>query len=167
MKNVDVIQAKLFYHRDEISSLVKKWKLQQKRIIFTNGCFDIMHAGHIDYLSKAADLGDILVVGLNSDSSVQQLKGDNRPINNQNSRMRVLASLFFINAVVIFDEATPYKLIEAIKPNILVKGGDYTDKEVVGFDLVQASGGEIVILDLVPGYSTSLIEQKIIEKFQR
>lgn len=167
MKNINKIQSKLFYNGDKIVSVVKKWKLQQKRIIFTNGCFDIIHAGHINYLSKAADLGDILIVGLNSDNSVRKLKGSNRPINDQNSRINVLSSMFFIDAVVIFDETTPYKLIENIEPHILVKGGDYKENEVVGYDLVTKNGGKVVILDLIPGYSTSLIEQKIIEQFQR
>lgn len=137
------------------------WKFHQKKIVFTNGCFDILHAGHIDYLSKAADLGHILVIGLNTDSSVQRLKGPQRPINNQQARATVLASLFFVSAVILFDEDTPYELIKTIQPDILVKGSDYNAEDIVGYDIVTAKGGKVVTLDFLTGYSTSSIIEKL------
>lgn len=167
MTNLEKIQSKLYYHRNELVPMLTTWKHAQKKIVFTNGCFDLMHAGHIDYLAKAADLGDIFIVGLNSDSSVSALKGPHRPITNQKSRMQVLASFFFIDAVVIFDEYTPYELIQTVVPHVLVKGGDYKAEEVVGNDIVTKNGGKTIILDFVPGYSTSLIEKKIVEQFQK
>lgn len=167
MTNIEKIQSKLYHNRNELVPMLQEWKTAQKKIVFTNGCFDLMHAGHVDYLSKAADLGDILIVGLNSDSSVSRLKGPHRPITNEKSRMQVLASFFFIDAVVIFDEHTPYELIQMIVPNVLVKGGDYKSEDVVGNDVVTKNGGKTIILDFVPGYSTSLIEKKIVEQFQK
>ncbi len=159
------------YHKvleDKIISgniLVKRlnlWHLFGKKIVFTNGCFDILHQGHIDYLSKARDLGDALVVGLNSDSSVKRLnKSPERPINTGQSRAIILASLLFVDAVVLFDEDTPYELIEIVQPNVLVKGADYKPEEIVGVDIVKAKGGEIVTIELTQGFSTTALIQKI------
>ncbi|MCX6271015.1 MAG: D-glycero-beta-D-manno-heptose 1-phosphate adenylyltransferase [Bacteroidetes bacterium] len=141
---------------------VAVWRFLGKKIVFTNGCFDILHLGHIDYLAKAADLGDILVLGLNSDASVYRLKGKGRPITGENSRAMVMASLSFVSAVVLFEEDTPFNLINMVKPDILVKGGDYHPEEVVGAGIVQSIGGKVVILPFIPGYSTTAIEEKIL-----
>lgn len=122
-----------------------------------------MHRGHIDYLSKAADLGDILIIGLNTDDSVSRLKGNNRPIIDQESRAMLLASLFFVSAVVYFDEDTPYELIKSIQPDVLVKGADYEVHEIVGHDIVLNKGGKVETLEFLPGFSTSAIEKKIRE----
>ncbi|MDD4141572.1 MAG: D-glycero-beta-D-manno-heptose 1-phosphate adenylyltransferase [Bacteroidales bacterium] len=131
--------------------------LKGKKVVFTNGCFDILHVGHVEYLSKAKTLGEVLVVGLNSDASVKRLKGDDRPINNQNARATVLLALRCVDYVVFFDEDTPQKLIEAINPDVLVKGGDYRREDIVGADFVENNGGKVVIVPLVKGYSTTNI----------
>lgn len=141
--------------------LVDEWKKQGLKVVFTNGCFDILHLGHVDYLEKARGLGDRLVLGLNTDSSVSRFKGPSRPIQDQHSRARVLASLQFIDLVVFFDEDTPQQLISALVPNILVKGSDYLAENIVGADVVKRAGGEVKTLDFVPGYSTSRIIEKI------
>jgi rfaE bifunctional protein nucleotidyltransferase chain/domain len=133
-----------------------------QKIVFTNGCFDVLHRGHIEYLNKAADMGDILIVGLNSDESVRRLKGEGRPVQDQESRALILASLSCVNYVVIFEEDTPLKLIELVQPDILVKGGDYTEVEkIVGYDVVKRRGGEVVTVPFVEGYSTTQLLQKI------
>ena len=131
-----------------------------RNVVFTNGCFDIIHAGHIDYLSKARNLGDVLVVGLNSDESVRRLKGPQRPINDVDARSKVLASLFFVDYVIVFEEDTPLYLIKSVRPDILVKGGDYTRDTVVGADFVESYGGKVVILPFIKGYSTTSIINK-------
>lgn len=136
-------------------------KYTNSKIIFTNGCFDILHLGHIEYLAKSKDLGDLLIVGLNSDKSVKKLKGEKRPINNQDMRSIILASLSFVDIVIIFDEDTPEKLIHMIKPGVLVKGGDYNIESVVGGKFVKSYGGDIKIINFVNGYSTSLIINKM------
>jgi D-beta-D-heptose 7-phosphate kinase / D-beta-D-heptose 1-phosphate adenosyltransferase len=142
----------------EISHIVSELKKKKKKIIFTNGCFDILHIGHIKYLEEAKSFGDILILGLNSDASVKRLKGDNRPINIQNDRAYILASIEAVDFVVIFDEDTPFDLIKLINPDVLVKGGDYADKEVVGHDLVK----ELKLVKFIDGKSTS----KNIERIQ-
>ena len=130
-----------------------------KKIVFTNGCFDILHRGHIEYLSMARDLGVVLIIGLNTDDSVKRIKGEGRPVQDETSRALILASLRFVEAIILFDEDTPYDLISMIKPDVLVKGGDYTEETIVGADIVKANGGEVVTIPLVEGYSTSgLIE---------
>lgn len=144
-----------------LSQLLAYWQFKEFRIVFTNGCFDIIHLGHIDYLSKAADLGDKLIIGLNTDASTRRLKGPTRPINDEHSRAMILASLSFVDAVVFFDEDTPYELIKTIQPDILVKGADYKPEDIVGYDIVMAKGGSVETLEYLPGYSTSLIERKI------
>lgn len=130
-------------------------------VVFTNGCFDLIHQGHVDYLSRARDLGNLLIVGLNSDASVKRLKGDGRPISNETSRARVLASFSFVDYVVVFDEDTPLRLIEAIVPDILVKGGDYSRDTVVGADFVEQNGGRLELLSLVQGESTTRLVERM------
>ncbi len=141
--------------------IVENWKARGERVVFTNGCFDILHLGHVDYLEKARALGDRLVLGLNTDASVSRFKGPSRPIQDQWSRARVLSSLQFIDLVVFFDEDTPFQLISALLPNVLVKGSDYLAENIVGADVVKQAGGEVKTLDFVPGYSTSKIVEKI------
>lgn len=145
-------------------------KSQNKKIVFTNGCFDILHKGHVQYLSLAADLGDVLVIGLNSDASVKrQGKGEDRPVNNSDARALILAGLGFVNFVVEFDNNTPLNLIEAIVPDVLVKGGDYDPQEtnpnskkyIVGRDIVLKNNGRVEVIDLVQGFSTTSIIQKL------
>ena len=147
----------------EAKDLTDLWRQQGKTIVFTNGCFDLLHKGHIDYLGKARDLGDVLLVGLNSDRSVTKLKGSNRPLQDESSRLALMASLQFVDLVVVFDEDTPIELIEATNPDILVKGGDYTVETVVGAELVKSKGGRVEIIPFLDGYSTSAIEAKIIQ----
>ena len=130
-------------------------RLKNKKIVFTNGCFDILHPGHIHILSKAKSLGDTLVVGLNSDLSVKKLKGDKRPLVSEDDRSRVLLSLRFVDYVIIFNELTPLKVIKKIKPDYLVKGGDYNENDIVGSDFVKASGGQVEIIKFLDGYSSS------------
>lgn len=163
MNHSQIIESKI----TSLESLQRKlafWRFREKKIVFTNGCFDLLHLGHIDYLAKAASLGNVLIVGLNSDRSVSAIKGPLRPLNDENSRLHIMASLFFVDAVVVFDEPTPYELIKAVQPDILVKGGDYKKEEIVGYDIVTARGGEVITIDLVPGYSTTNIEKKILGK---
>ena len=153
--------------RDKIVSLesgilkVALWKQAGLRIVFTNGCFDILHLGHIDYLEKARLEGDRLILGLNTDASIRKIKGPGRPIVNENARARVLASMYFVDLIVPFDEETPLMLIESLNPDILVKGKDYDIKNIVGADFVLKNGGSVRTIDLVEGYSTSAIIEKI------
>lgn len=141
---------------------LKSFRDGGKTIVFTNGCFDILHAGHVDYLSQARDLGDCLVVGLNTDASVRRLeKAPGRPVNPQNARACVLAALGCVDVVVFFDESTPLDLITLVQPDVLVKGGDYTIDTIVGADLVSKRGGRVVTIPLLPGYSTTSIIQKL------
>jgi rfaE bifunctional protein nucleotidyltransferase chain/domain len=146
---------------EQIRPLLSIWRFQDRKIVFTNGCFDLLHLGHVDYLAKAANLGNKLVIGLNSDASTSVLKGPSRPITNQTSRAHLLASLFFVDAVVLFSDSTPYELIKAIKPDILVKGADYTIDKIVGSDVVLQNGGEVKTIEYLAGYSTTAIEEKI------
>jgi rfaE bifunctional protein nucleotidyltransferase chain/domain len=138
------------------------WRFFGKKIVFTNGCFDILHQGHVDYLSKARDLGDILVVGVNSDASVKRLnKSPERPINTEQTRAFILASSMLIDLVVVFDEDTPLELIKTVQPDVLVKGADWKPEEIVGADIVKAKGGEVVTIELTQGFSTTSLIQKI------
>jgi D-glycero-beta-D-manno-heptose 1-phosphate adenylyltransferase len=148
---------------DEIKEYVKNWQSKGYKIIFTNGCFDLLHYGHIHYLAEARDLGDKLIVGLNSAASVRRLKGINRPINDEPTRQHLLAALAFVDAVVVFEDDTPYDLIKLIEPDILVKGGDWQPSQIVGSDIVLAKGGEVRSLPFIEGYSTTNIEKKIKE----
>ncbi len=161
MKNYDIIKKKI-PGKEELSAILSLWRFQQKRIVFTNGCFDLLHLGHIDYLSKAKDYGDILIVGVNTDHSVKMLdKGESRPITDENARATIVAALHFVDAVVLFDEETPYELIKTVQPDVLVKGSDYRPEDIVGYDIVKEKGGEVMTIDFLPGYSTSGIEKKI------
>lgn len=142
---------------------VKRWRLLDKTIAFTNGCFDILHQGHLEILSQSAALADILVVGVNTDASVKKLKGESRPVNNESFRVQMLAALTMVDAVVLFDEETPLELIRLIEPDTLIKGGDYTIEQIVGAEDVIKNGGEVKIIPLVKGYSTTALIQKIQE----
>ena len=144
-----------------ICNCLEQWKKEYKKIVFTNGCFDLVHRGHLDYLAKAAALGDKLIVGLNSDNSVKRLKGNSRPIVDEYSRAFLLASLCFVDAVMLFDEDTPYHLIQTVQPDVLVKGADYQVDTIVGADIVTEKGGDVVTLDFLPGFSTSSMIERI------
>jgi rfaE bifunctional protein nucleotidyltransferase chain/domain len=146
---------------EEASVLVNKWKLQGETIVFTNGCFDIVHIGHVDYLEKARNHGSKLVLGLNTDDSIRRIKGEKRPIVQENARARIMAALGFVDAVILFNEDTPLRLIQTIKPDILVKGNDYTVKNIIGADFVIDNGGKVETIPLVKGFSTSNIIEKI------
>ncbi|MFN3135948.1 MAG: D-glycero-beta-D-manno-heptose 1-phosphate adenylyltransferase [Candidatus Kryptonium sp.] len=150
---------------DEIVEIVKSLKSEGKRVVFTNGCFDILHRGHVEYLAKAKGFGDVLIVGLNSDLSVKQIKGDGRPIVSQEDRAFILSNLVFVDYVVIFDEPTPYELISKIIPDVLVKGSDWSIEDVVGKDIVEANGGRVVLVELTPNRSTTNIIKTILERF--
>ncbi len=149
---------------EEIASIIKDLKSQNKKIVFTNGCFDILHSGHVQYLAEAKELGDILILGLNSDSSVKRLKGKDRPINNERERAIVLSALYTISYIVVFEDDTPYKLIKYIKPDILVKGGDWKPKDIVGSDIVNSYNGEVKSLSFIDGKSTTDIINKLKKK---
>lgn len=143
-----------------LNTLVENWRQKGKKVVFTNGCFDILHRGHVEYLAQAADLGNVLCIGVNTDASVRRLKGENRPVNDEYARAMLLSALGFVDAVVLFDEDTPYELIKQIQPDILVKGNDYKPENIVGYDIVTAKGGKVVTMDLVEGYSTTTILDK-------
>jgi len=148
----------------EISNRVLSWRNESKKLVFTNGCFDILHSGHVRYLQTAAGFGDILVIGLNSDSSVRKLKGSHRPIITQADRAYILSAIEAIDYIVIFGEETPAKLIQIVIPDVLVKGGDYTAEDVVGYDTVKENGGCVKIVPFVEGKSTSGIFNSILEQ---
>lgn len=139
----------------------KNLDLQDKKKVFTNGCFDVIHYGHAKYLYDASKLGDILIIGLNSDNSVKRLKGNDRPINNVDARSYLLASFYFVDYVIIFEEDTPFDLINIVKPNVLVKGGDYKIDNIVGGDVVKKLGGEVIALPFVDGFSSTKIINQI------
>ena len=160
MKRPDYIQHKIFLLPDLLHQ-VNAWRLTGKTISFSNGCFDILHRGHIASLSDAAKEADILIVGVNSDSSTRKLKGHGRPVNNEDSRALLLASLLIVDAVVIFNEETPLNLITGILPDVLVKGGDYSLEQIVGAKEVMENGGRVIINPILPGYSTTGIIEKI------
>ncbi|WP_456464684.1 D-glycero-beta-D-manno-heptose 1-phosphate adenylyltransferase [Persephonella sp.] len=140
---------------------IEKWKREGKKIVFTNGCFDIIHVGHIDYLEKAKSLGDVLIVGLNSDESIKRIKGKDRPVNIQEYRKRVLEALKPVDLVIIFEENTPERLIKEIKPDVLVKGGDWSVENIVGADFVRSYGGQVKTIDFVYDISTTKIIKKV------
>jgi rfaE bifunctional protein nucleotidyltransferase chain/domain len=145
----------------ELDRLLAYWSFRELKIVFTNGCFDILHLGHVEYLSQAASSGDILIIGLNSDKSIKSIKGPSRPMQDETTRATILASLQFVDKVIIFDEDTPYELIKKIQPDILVKGADYKPENIVGYDIVKAKGGEIITIDYIEGQSTTGIINKI------
>lgn len=156
--------------RNQLKQLVSGWKKDYQQVVFTNGCFDIIHRGHIEYLAHAADFGNRLIIAINSDTSVKSLdKGTSRPIQDEYSRALIISALSFVDAVIIFDEPTPLELIQQLVPDILIKGGDYdancsdklNKKYIVGSDVVKANGGKVEVISFVPGFSTSKIEEKI------
>jgi len=160
MKETSIIKKKII-ELPELLKQINRWRFLGNKIAFTNGCFDILHPGHIASLSQAAAEADYLIVGLNADESVKKLKGEGRPVNDQQSRALLLASLLMVDAVVIFEEETPLKLISTVLPDVLVKGGDYKIDEIVGAKEVMAHGGKVVINPIVPGFSTSGLIEKI------
>lgn len=154
----------------ELKAIVQLWKSEHQQIVFTNGCFDIIHRGHVEYLAESADLGNKLIIAINSDASVKGLdKGSSRPIQDEYSRALIVAAFKFVDAVVIFDEQTPLELLQQIVPDVLVKGGDYDancsdkldKKYIVGADIIKSNGGKVAVIKFVPGFSTSKIEEKI------
>lgn len=149
---------------DILENIILEQKSLGKKIVFTNGCFDIIHAGHVEYLSKAKQLGDYLIVGLNTDNSVRILKGQNRPINNESDRAVVLSALKPVDFVVLFNDETPINLIKKLIPDVLVKGGDYSIENIVGADFVAENGGKVIIIPLLDGKSTSNIANKLLDK---
>ena len=160
MKATKHIQQKIL-DAHHLQQELMRWRKFSKKIAFTNGCFDILHAGHIHSLVQAASFADVLIVGLNSDASTKRLKGENRPVNNEQNRALLLASLVMVDAVVLFDEDTPFQLISTVMPDVLVKGGDYTIETIVGAKEVIANGGTVEIIQLVEGLSTTSLIQKI------
>lgn len=160
MSTIQNIQHKI-QDWSAIQKTVTEWRKEGETIVFTNGCFDLLHYGHIHYLAEAKDLGTKLIIGLNSKASVARLKGNHRPINDDKTREFMLASLEIVDVVVVFEEDTPFELIKHILPDILVKGGDYKINEIVGADLVIKNGGIVKTLAFQEGYSTSKIEEKI------
>lgn len=160
MKKSNTIRERIF-NSEELNQEVIRQRLKSKTIAFTNGVFDILHEGHIEVLSQAATFADLLIVGINSDASVRKLKGDGRPVNNENSRALIIASLIMVDAVIIFDEETPLELIKIIKPDVLIKGGDYTIETIVGAKEIISDGGKVEVIPLKPGFSTTGIIDKI------
>jgi D-beta-D-heptose 7-phosphate kinase/D-beta-D-heptose 1-phosphate adenosyltransferase len=153
--------------REELLGIIKDLKAKGKRIIFTNGCFDLLHVGHIRYLEKAKTLGDILIVGVNSDASVQKLKGPKRPVLPAEERTEILSGLGCVDYITIFDELDPLTLITSLKPNVLVKGGDWTKEQTIGKEVVERSGGEVVIIPFVKGASTSNLIETILKRYEK
>lgn len=161
MDYLNLIQSKIQFERSEIDKILTIWRFKNQKIVFTNGCFDIIHRGHIEYLAKAASLGNQLVIGLNTDASVKRLKGATRPVQDEQTRALVLASFSFVSKVIMFDEDTPRDLINLVQPDVLVKGGDYKPEDIVGYDIVTSNGGEVITIELVVGYSTTSIIHKL------
>ncbi len=164
MNNLENIKAKIIT-RDSLPQLITRLRLQGKKIVFTNGCFDILHAGHVDYLTKAKEMGDFLIVGLNSDSSIRKIKGEKRPITNEDERAFVISNLKAVDCVVLFDEETPFELIQKIVPDVLVKGADWSIENIVGRDIVEANGGEVKTVIFTNQQSTSNIIKTILDKY--
>ena len=161
MNKLEVIQSKIM-SKEKLAHELLQWRFKSKTIVFTNGVFDLLHRGHVTYLAQAADLGDVLVLGINSDASAKKLnKGSTRPLQDEQSRALIAASLHLVTAVIIFDEETPADLIKLVQPDVLVKGGDWKPEQIVGYDTVKANGGQVLSINFVPGFSTTAIEQKI------
>lgn len=161
MLHSEIIQEKIYSGFPAFSDVIRRWKSMGDTIVFTNGCFDLIHRGHVELLAQTADLGDRLIIGLNTDPSVSRLKGSDRPLLDEESRAFMLASLFFVDAVVFFDEDTPENLIREILPDFLVKGDDYAIHEIAGHETVFKSGGKVLTIPLVPGHSTTVLLEKI------
>lgn len=155
------IGNKIIRKKEELECTLSQWRFKSEKIVFTNGCFDILHRGHVEYLTKAAALGSKLVIGLNTDASVKRLKGESRPINDQEARAIILSSLIFTDRIIFFEEDTPLELIRYIQPDILVKGSDYKPENIVGYDIVKAKGGEVITIDLTEGFSTTAILERV------
>ena len=162
MKRFEEIKNKIIVLKD-VETIVSQYRKLNKKIVFTNGCFDIIHRGHLEYLAKASDFGDCLIIGLNSDKSVKLLKGETRPLQDEYTRALILSGFGFVGNVVIFDDDTPYELIKLIKPDFLVKGADYKIEDIVGYDIVTQNGGSIVTIELVEGHSSTRIIKKLQE----
>ncbi len=160
MPHLNKIKNKI-YSLDNLKNQVKSWKKSGKKIVFTNGCFDIIHRGHIEILTQTADLGDKLIIGLNSDKSIKILKGEKRPIIEEKYRAILLASLSFVDAIVVFSEDTPINLINKIMPDVLAKGGDYEIEKIVGHEVVQKNGGKVILIPFLNGFSSTNIIEKI------
>ncbi len=154
--------AQLSTNLNDAVQIMQQWRNEKRRIVFTNGCFDLLHPGHIDYLQKARALGDVLVIGLNDDASVRGLKGENRPVNCTEDRACMLTALRCVDMVVPFSEPTPLNLIKALKPDVLVKGGDYREENIVGAREVRDNGGEVVVMPFIEGFSSSALIQRIV-----
>ena len=159
-KKLNKLKAKIFNIKN-LSQIINEWRLNGDKIVFTNGCFDLIHLGHLEILARSADLGDKLIVGINSDESIKKIKGNSRPIIEEDSRAKQLAAIEFIDAVILFNEETPYNLINILKPDVLTKGGDYKKNDIVGNQLINKEKGEVVIIPLTQGYSTTSILEKI------
>jgi len=160
MSQFNTLKHKIF-SLENLKLQVKNWKTTGEKVVFTNGCFDILHQGHIEVLARTADLGTKLIVGLNSDSSIQKLKGETRPIIQEQSRAILLASFSFVDAVVLFSEATPINLISTLLPDVLAKGGDYKIETIVGHEIIQENGGKVSLVPFIDGFSSTTIIEKI------
>ncbi|WP_321295132.1 D-glycero-beta-D-manno-heptose 1-phosphate adenylyltransferase [Marinifilum fragile] len=161
MDKLQLIKDKMIFKKEDAFNRLQTWRFKDKKIVFSNGCFDIVHRGHLEYLASAASMGNKMIIGLNTDSSTQRLKGPTRPINDEYSRALLLASLGFVDMVILFEEDTPYNLIDFVQPDVLVKGSDYKAEDIVGYDIVKAKGGEIKTLDFIEGFSSTGIIKKI------
>lgn len=155
------LQSKIFANREAIRPTIAQWAEEDQRVVFTNGCFDIVHKGHIDYLYEASKLADRMVIGLNTDASVQVLKGEGRPVNNNEARALIIAALGFVDMVVFFGEDTPKELIDVVQPDVLTKGSDYIAENIVGYNTVMAKGGQVITIDLTDGFSTTALIKRI------
>jgi len=153
--------------REDLIQIVKDLKAKKKRIVFTNGCFDLLHVGHVRYLEEAKVLGDVLIVGVNSDASVRKLKGPKRPILPEKERTEILSGLGCVDYVTVFDEADPLNLISSLQPNVLAKGGDWRKDQIVGKEVVERSGGEVVVIPLVKNASTSNLIETILKRYEK
>ena len=163
MNSLEKIKNKIISNWDDLLPILTHWRNENNRIVFTNGCFDIIHRGHLELLSRSADLGDKLIVGLNTDKSVAKLKGPGRPLQDEDSRAMVMAAFGFVDLVILFPQDTPLELIEIILPDVLVKGGDYLTQDIVGYDIVTENNGQVVTINFVEGYSTTSIVNKLKE----
>ena len=160
MSHLNKINSKIF-SLDDLKNQVNAWKQAGEEVVFTNGCFDIIHRGHIEVLAQTADLGDRLIIGLNSDSSIQKLKGEDRPIIDEQARAILLSALSFVDAVILFPEETPINLISTLLPDVLAKGGDYEIEAIVGHEIIQNNGGKVILVPFVDGFSSTTIIDKI------
>ena len=160
MDYYNIIRNKILDQKS-LQETLSIWKSKNLKVVFTNGCFDILHRGHVEYLAKAASFGDVMIVGLNSDKSVKSIKGSDRPVQDERARSLILASLQFVAGVTLFSEDTPYELIKSVQPDYLVKGADYDPEDIVGYDIVMAKGGEVKTVELVEGHSTTGIINKL------